>query len=117
MKYQKVFLAIVLLLTVFESGCVLAPTWNYCHIQCSDNPSHIRESNEWPCGNITNMTTCLLQDALYGPDDYVLPPALDRFLNVTCIIPAYPVSLVFDVVTFPYQWWRYCHQPPLPENQ
>ncbi len=99
------------------SGCILHPTGSYVAQQCSGNPRWVRESNERLYGNITRLTTQHIQDSLSGPDDAVLPPVLDHSLNILCIIPAYPVSIVFDVVSFPYQWWRFCHLPPLPEEE
>ena len=115
---KKAFLAIICAMIVLCGGsCVLLPTGGYIAEQFSENPNRVRESNEWPCGNITRMTTVLLEDVMNEPDDYVLPPALDRSLKVVCIVFAYPVSLVFDVLSFPYQWWRYYHLPPTLEEK
>ena len=112
------FLSVILLLLVlFGSGCVFGPTVNYISVQCGDDPRLVCETNEWPCGNIIRLTTNLIEVANDEPDDYVLPPALDRALNVFCLVLAYPVSLVSDVITSPYQWWRYCHLPILSNDE
>ncbi|MBO4513309.1 MAG: hypothetical protein J5746_11135, partial [Victivallales bacterium] len=99
-KSKKPFLSVILLLIVLlGNGCILGPTVNYVAVQCGNEPCAICETNEWPCGNISRLTTDLIGDTVNAPDDYVLPPALDRSLNVFCLVLAYPVSLVSDVIT------------------
>ena len=56
-----------------------------------------------PCGNALYLDSVLFRKIRQGPDDYLLPPWLDRSLNMTALIIDLPFSLVFDVVTFPYQ--------------
>lgn len=105
------FVTIVVLLTC--SGCATAL---YIGGQCSGNAKYIRETNVKVFGNILNGDCELMKDILEGPDDYVLPPWLDRSLNTICLCLDFPLSFVFDIITFPYQWWRYYHLPPLTDD-
>lgn len=66
--------------------------------QIEDQPA-----SDLPCGNALYLDSVLFREILRGPDDYLLPPWLDRALNMTALIIDLPFSLVFDVVTFPYQ--------------
>jgi hypothetical protein len=42
-----------------------------------------------------------------GPDDYLLPPWLDRSLNTVAIVVDIPFAIVGDILTFPWQLHRY----------
>ena len=106
------FVAITVLLTC--SGCATAL---YIGGQCNGNAKYIRETNVKVFGNIPNGDCELMKDIWDGPDDYVLPPWLDRSLNTICLCLDFPISFVFDIITFPYQWWRYYHLPPLPVEE
>lgn len=66
--------------------------------QIEDQPA-----SNLPCGNALYLDSVLFREILQGPDDYLLPPWLDLSLNMTALIIDLPFSLVFDVVTFPYQ--------------
>ena len=117
-KIKRFFLLIAgtVMIAFSTSGCAFIPTGFYLVSQFDGNPCHIREGNEWPCGNIIHVTNRLIENVLTEPDDEVLPPDLDRALNVFCIAQAYPVSLVFDVAFWPYELWRYYHRPPIPDD-
>ena len=70
------FVAITVLLTC--SGCATAL---YIGGQCNGNAKYIRETNVKVFGNILNGDCELMKDIWDGPDDYVLPPWLDRSLT------------------------------------
>ena len=106
------FVAITVLLTC--SGCATAL---YIGGQCSGNAKYIRETNVKVFGNILNGDCELMKDIWDGPDDYILPPWPDRSLKTICLCLDFPISFVFDIITFPYQWRRYHHLPPLPDAE
>jgi uncharacterized protein YceK len=55
-----------------------------------------------PVGNALMGDFEILRDT-WRYEDHVLPVWLDRSLNTICIVIDLPFSLVFDVITFPYQ--------------
>ena len=106
--------AAALLAALLDSGCAFIPTGLYVAGQFGSD-SGIRETNPWPCGNIIYGNTVLIRDA-WEHEDYLLPPWLDRTLNLICLVPAYPVSFVFDLSLWPYELWRHCQLPPEEES-
>lgn len=106
-----IFTATLMMLS--SSGCATAL---YIGEQCSGNPDYVRRSNLKIFGNIMNGDCEVMKETWNGPDDYVLPPWLHRSLNTASVCFDFPISFVFDVVTFPYQWWRYYHLPPITEK-
>lgn len=96
---------------LLSSGCALAPAGIYIYRQCEGEPEAVRQTNPLPIGNIVNLNTEWIKEACREEDD-LLPVWLDRSLNVFCMVQAYPVSLVFDLLLCPYQLWRYHHLPP-----
>ena len=113
-KKLTVFLVAITIL-VFCHGCA---TSIYIGAQCSGEPENIVKTNQKPFGNLILLDCIMLDEIWEGPDDYLLPPWLDRSLNTICACLDFPISFVFDIITFPYQLWRYYHLPPLrtPEN-
>ena len=118
-KIKRYFLLIagVVAIGFSVSGCAFIPTGYYLVAQVDPGIPHARTTYEWPCGNILRLNTVAIQDILADPDDEVLPPDLDRALKVFCIAQAYPVSLVYDVLFWPYELWRFYHRPPLTEEE
>lgn len=118
-KIKRLFLlmagAVMIIFSV--SGCAVIPTGYYILAQVDPALPEARTTYEWPCGNILRLNTIAIQEILTEPDDEVLPPDLDRGLKIFCIAQAYPVSLVYDVVFWPYELWRYYHRPPLTEEE
>lgn len=119
LKIKRLFLLIAwAVMIIFSvSGCAVIPTGYYILAQVDPALPEARTTYEWPCGNILRLNTIAIQEILAEPDDEVLPPDLDRALRVFCIAQAYPVSLVYDVVFWPYELWRYYHRPPLTEEE
>ena len=115
MKRKILLNAAVLMTILLESSCAFIPTGLYVAGQFSSDFA-IRETNRWPCGNIIYGNTVMIRDA-WENEDYLLPPWLDRTLNLICLVPAYPVSFVFDLVLWPYELWRHCHLPPEEKSQ
>ena len=120
MKRKTVLLSIVLLMTaLLGSGCANAIL--YITVQTSTDDTRyagkVRYAARWPVGNVTRLNLEHLEDAWSKPDDYLLPPALDRTLNSIVLVIDVPFSIVFDVVSFPGQWWRYYHLPTLSEKE
>ncbi|MGE4302393.1 MAG: YceK/YidQ family lipoprotein [Victivallaceae bacterium] len=62
-----------------------------------------RPAADLPCCNALHLDLELFREIRQGPDDYLLPPWLDRSLNMTALVIDLPFSLVFDAVTLPYQ--------------
>jgi len=62
-----------------------------------------RPAADLPCCNALHLDLELFREICQGPDDYLLPPWLDRSLNMTALVIDLPFSLVFDTVTLPYQ--------------
>ena len=120
-KVRHFFLLVagVLLIAFSISGCAFIPTVGYFVFQFAPDLPEEKERiiYEWPCGNIIHLNTVMIREILDEPDDEVLPPDLHRALQVFCIAQGYPVSLVYDVVLWPYELWRYYHQPPLTEEE
>lgn len=114
-RYFQLIAGVVIVISV--SGCAFIPTGYYLVAQVDPGIPHARTTYEWPCGNILRLNTQAIQDILTEPDDEVLPPDLDRALKVFCIAQAYPVSLVYDVLLWPYELWRFYHRPPLTEEE
>ena len=108
----KETLAILAVLILFLcGGCCFVPSGLYIYRQCENEPQHVRQTNPLPVGNIVYLNTKMIEVAC-NEEDHVLPTWLDRTLNVFCIVQGYPVSLVFDILLWPYQLWRYRHLPP-----
>lgn len=107
----KKTLAILAVCLLLCGGCCFVPSGLYIYRQCENEPQHVRQTNPLPVGNIVYLNTKMIEVAC-NEEDYVLPTWLDRTLNIFCIIQGYPVSLVFDILLWPYQLWRYHHLPP-----
>ena len=116
LRSKKLLLTAVLVLmtAILGNGCA---TTLYICAQCSGNARNIRQTNVRLWGNILYGDSELMRDILEGPDDYLLPPWLDRSLNVCILCLDFPISFVFDIITFPYQYWRYYHLPPPSEEE
>ena len=102
-----------MMIAILGNGCATAL---YICAQSSGEAENIRRSNVRPWGNILYGDYVMLRDIWEGSDDYLLPSWLDRWLNTVCLGLDFSISAVFDILTFPYQWWRYHHLPPLPEG-
>ena len=68
-----------------------------------------RPAADLPCCNALRLDLELFRDIRQRPDDYLLPPWLDRSLNMTALVIDLPLSLVFDTVTLPYQLLNASH--------
>ncbi len=68
-----------------------------------------RPAADLPCCNALHLDLELFREIRQGPDDYLLPPWLDRSLNMTALGIDLPFSLVFDTVTLPYQLLNASH--------
>ena len=116
MKKMILLATVASLMTILlESSCAFIPTGLYVAGQFNSD-FVIRETNPWPCGNIIYGNTVMIRDA-WENEDYLLPPWLDRTLNLICLVPAYPVSFVFDLVLWPYELWRHCQLAPEEKSQ
>ena len=93
----------MLFVVICCSGC---GTVLYCRAQVHSGEMRA-QSNELPVGNILCIDSSLWNEA-WSREDEVMPPWLDRSLNSISIICDIPFSLVFDIVTFP--WQLYCHE-------
>lgn len=113
-KYLRRILVVIAAILLFGHGCA---TPLYIAAQCSGEPENIVKTNLAPFGNIMLMDCMVINEIRNGPDDYLLPPWLDRSLNTICVCLDFPISFVFDIITFPYQLWRYYHLPPLPNTE
>lgn len=110
MKRNILLTAVAALMTaLLVNSCAFIPTGLYVAGQFGSD-SGIRETNQWPCGNIIFGNTVLIRDA-WEQEDYLLPSWLDGTLNLICLVPAYPVSFVFDLVLWPYELWRHSNLP------
>lgn len=120
MKRKTVLLSTVLLMTaLLGSGCANAIL--YIAVQTSTDDTRyagkVRDAAQWPVGNVTRLNLEHLEDAWSKPDDYLLPPVLDRTLNSIVLMIDVPFSIIFDVLSLPWQWWRYYHLPALSEKE
>jgi hypothetical protein len=111
----------MVLMALLGNSCVLAPTVLYTMTQTTDDdPQHVREANAWPCGNILHINTLCYDIAYEESKDpcykHLISPKFEYYLNVCSLTLSYPVSLVFDVLSFPYQIWRYGHLPPMEDD-
>ena len=63
-KIKRLFLLIAgAVMIIFSvSGCAFIPTGYYLVSQFDGNPCHIREGNEWSCGNIIHVTNRLIEN-------------------------------------------------------
>ena len=63
-KIKRFFLLIAgtVMIAFSTSGCAFIPTGFYLVSQFDGNPCHIREGNEWPCGNIIHVTNRLIEN-------------------------------------------------------
>jgi|GEM_PF-3214304 len=115
MKRKILLNATVLMTVLLVSSCSFIPTGLYVAGQFSSD-FVIRATNRWPCGNIIYGNTVMIRDA-WENEDHLLPPWLDRTFNLICIVPAYPVSFVFDLAFWPYELWRHCQLAPEEKSQ
>ena len=100
---QLVFTLCLLAVLLCGSGC---STILYCSSQVHGREARV-QSNEQPFGNITRGDMIIWKDTWTMEDD-VLPNWLYRSLNTVCVLIDMPVSLAFDIVTFPWQYG--CHR-------
>lgn len=63
--------------------------------------------SRWPVGNICRLNADCYEEVKNSPDDYVLPPSVDKALNYAALTLAWPFSLVSDILFSPYQLVRY----------
>ena len=99
---MKQFIIALCFLAVFLC-CLGCSTILYCSCQAQGRDERA-QSNELPFGNITRGDMEVWKDTWTMEDD-VLPNWLHRSLNTVCVLIDMPISLAFDIVTFP---WQYC---------
>ncbi len=94
----------LLMIIFFISGCSSSM---YIAMQTSEEEQQIKESSELVVGNILKINAMLFKDTWTKVNDHVLPPLLDRTLNTIALTIDLPFSLVGDVITSPWQLYRY----------
>ena len=101
MIFLRRFFMLVAVICCSGCGTVL-----YCRAQMNDSEMRT-QSNKLPVGNILCIDRSLWNEA-WSREDEILPPWLDRSLTSIAIICDVPFSLMFDILTFP--WQLYCHE-------
>ena len=110
MRFLRFCLLLLLLpLAGMNQGCTTAL---YISVHASGEDDLIRQTSEWPVGNLVRLNTLAIGELWEEPEDDLFPPRLDETLSTLLYLVDYPISLTFDLLLFP--WQIFCHEEYFP---
>jgi uncharacterized protein YceK len=99
---------LLIMLSLGTSGCSTMFIMHHSNVNSEYNDEeYCRQILQHPAFNSVRFDINAFPEVWQGPDDYLLPPWLDRSLNTVAIVVDIPFAIVGDILTFPWQLHRY----------